>query len=148
MAIVSDPGGAVLGLWQPRAFAGAGVFNEPGAVAWNELATRDPEAAKEFYARALGWRGETNEIGYTQWMLNGRAVGGMIRMDDEWPAEMPAHWMVYFAVDDVDESASRASELGGTVMVPPTDTPVGPFSVVRDPHGAAFSIIRLSPPSR
>jgi predicted enzyme related to lactoylglutathione lyase len=145
-AIVADPGGAVLGLWQPRAFAGAAVFNEPGALCWNELATRDLDAAATFYGRTLGWRGETDDAGYTQWMLNGHAVGGMVRMNEEWPAEMPAHWMVYFAVEDVEDAASRASELGGTVMVPPTDTPVGPFSVIRDPHGAGFSITRLAPP--
>jgi uncharacterized protein len=67
-----------------------------------------------------------------------------VQMSADWPAEMPARWMVYFAVEDVADTASRASELGGTVMVPPTDSPVGPFSVIRDPHGAGFSIIRLS----
>lgn len=147
MAVVADPGGAVLGLWQPRAFRGADLFNAPGALSWTELATRDLEGAKAFYARTLGWRGDANDAGYTQWILDGRPIGGMVRMDADWPQEMPAHWMVYFAVEDCDEAASKASELGGTVMVPPTDTPVGPFSVIRDAHGAAFSIITLNPPA-
>jgi predicted enzyme related to lactoylglutathione lyase len=45
-------------------------------------------------------------------------------------------------VDDVDASAQKATELGGTIMVPPMDIKdVGRFSVIRDPQGAVFSII-------
>jgi predicted enzyme related to lactoylglutathione lyase len=69
----------------------------------------------------------------------------MIQMNEEWPEEVPPHWMVYFAVDDIDAAAARVEELGGRVAVPPTDTPAGRFAVVNDPQGAVFSIIRLAP---
>jgi predicted enzyme related to lactoylglutathione lyase len=70
----------------------------------------------------------------------------MMAMDDTWPAEIPSHWMVYFAVEDVDASAARVTELGGTVSVPPSDIPPGRFSVVTDPHGAVLSLIALTEP--
>ena len=55
---------------------------------------------------------------------------------------VPAHWMSYFTVDDVDAAAAKVKELGGNVCVPPTDIPVGRFAVVSDPAGATFSLFK------
>jgi uncharacterized protein len=147
MAVFADPAGAFLSVWQPLSHHGADVVNEPGSLCWNELATRDVEEAKAFYRAVFGWEGETNAYGetsYTEWKLGGRTIGGMIAMNEQWPAEVPAHWMVYFAVEDADAAASRVEELGGKVAVAPSDTPAGRFAVVNDPHGAVFSIIALT----
>jgi uncharacterized protein len=147
MAVFVDPAGAFISVWQPQSHHGADVVNEPNAFCWTELATRDIDGAKRFYEAVFGWRGETNAYGetsYTEWKLGGRTVGGMIQMNEEWPEEVPPHWMVYFAVDDIDAAAGRVEELGGKVAVAPTDTPAGRFAVVNDPHGAVFSIIRLA----
>lgn len=63
-------------------------------------------------------------------------------MNDVWPAEIPQHWMHYFAVSDTDAAAAKAAELGGSVSVPPFDLPhVGRIAVLGDPHGAYFSVI-------
>ena len=77
---------------------------------------------------------------------DGVGVGGMMQMEgDQWPAEMPDHWMVYFGTADTDAAASRAAELGGQICVPPTDIPdVGRFAVLSDPQGATFSIIKFA----
>ena len=64
-----------------------------------------------------------------------------MQMTEEW-GELPSHWMIYFSVADCDAAAAKATELGGSVKVPPTDIPpVGRFSVIQDPQGAVFSII-------
>jgi hypothetical protein len=147
MAVFADPTGAPFSVWQPRAHIGAGRVNEPGAMCWNELVTRDPATAKAFYPAVLGWSAADREIegvNYTEWKLGELTVAGMLPMDDHWPAETSAHWMVYFAVEDTDRTAARTGELGGTVLVPPTDIPPGRFAVLRDPHGAVFSIIALT----
>jgi predicted enzyme related to lactoylglutathione lyase len=81
---------------------------------------------------------------YTEWRLDGRPVGGMVHMDEDWPEGIPPHWMVHFAVADCDAAAARTEELGGQVRVPPTDVPPGRFAVVADPHGAVFTIIKLA----
>lgn len=52
------------------------------------------------------------------------AIGGMIVMDDKWPSEVPSHWMVYFNVENVEQSAAKVIELGGSVIIPPF--PAGP----------------------
>jgi predicted enzyme related to lactoylglutathione lyase len=150
LALLQDPTGAVVGLWQDGEHAGAELFNEHGALTWNELATRDIERAKGFYGDLLGWSVKTGDVGdgqlYTSIFLeDGHPNGGMLEMDAGWPAEMPTHWMTYFGVDDVDAVAARAVELGGAVTVEPQDIAVGRFSAVRDPHGGAFSIISFTP---
>lgn len=147
MATLRDPGGAEFSVWEPREHPGAGLVGEPGTLCWAELATREPRAAQRFYTRLFGWVAETQEVGptiYTSFLNDGRPNGGMVEMTPEW-GEIEPHWMVYFAVEDCDASAERADRLGGSVAVPPTDLPgIGRFSVIRDPHGAVFSIIRLA----
>ena len=68
---------------------------------------------------------------------------GVTQMTDDWPAEIPSHWTVVFAVADADAAAAEAIEMGGMVHVPPTDIPPGRYSVLTDPVGAAFSILQL-----
>lgn len=157
MAVLIDPTGAAISIWQPMAHHGADLVNEPGCLCWNELTTRDPVTAAGFYDAVFGWHAhnvafETPEGtgNYTDWKLDpdSEPIGGMMPMEgDEWPADLPSHWMVYFAVDDPDATAARCAELGGTVSVPPTDIPPGRFAVLGDPTGAYFSIIAMSDPS-
>ncbi|MXV89128.1 MAG: VOC family protein [Acidimicrobiia bacterium] len=148
MAVIADPGGAALSLWQSRDHIGAEVRMEPNTLCWHELNTRDPEAATAFLGTLFGW--EARPVGapgmdYTELRLGETGVAGLIVMDENWPADVPSHWMVYFAVSDCGAAAARVAELGGEVHVPPTDIPgVGQFSVVADPHGAVFSVIALN----
>lgn len=144
MAVFADPSGAAFSVWQSQDHVGSQVVNEPGAPCWHELATRGTDASVTFYGDVFDWGTATQPMGtfdYTEWKVGDRTVGGMVPMDVNWPAEVPAHWMVYFAVADTDAAAARATELGGTVSVPPTDIPPGRFAVLTDPHGARFSII-------
>jgi len=147
MAVIQDPAGATFALWQPRQSIGARIVNQPGALCWNELATRDTDAAGKFYSDLFGWTRKTRDIGgstYTEFWNGDRPVAGMMKMMKEW-GDIPPHWMVYFASADADESASKAKQLGGDVKVPPTDIPeVGRFTVLRDPQGAVFSVIKLN----
>ena len=151
MAAFADPPGAAFCVWEPKASPGAMVVNEPGAFSWNELTTRDVDGSKAFYGAVFGWEASTTDLGgfdYTMWQLPGTTddsgVGGMMPMvGEQWPEDMPPHWMVYFAVADTDASAAKAKELGGNVMVEPFDTPAGKAAVLNDPSGAAFSTIAL-----
>lgn len=151
VAVFQDPEGAFLSLWQPLEHHGAQVVNEPGAMSWNELNTRDVESAKAFYQEVFGWEPVTQGEGpatYTELELGGRRVGGMLSMPPMVPVEVPAHWLVYFAVADTDASAARCQELGGSIGVPPMDIEPGRFSVLADPQGAHFAVIHLAQPDR
>jgi uncharacterized protein len=150
MAIFADPTGAVFGVWQPGTFAGAGLVNEPGAIAWNELNARDLAAAKEFYGSVFDWGFRDDDMGeagtYTTILLGERMVGGILDMDARGvPEAVPAHWQVYFGVEDTDATIEAAKGGGGGVMVEPIDIPAGRFAILTDPHGASFAVIALSP---
>jgi predicted enzyme related to lactoylglutathione lyase len=139
-AVVLDPTGAAFQLWQARAFPGAGLFNAPGSLGWVELLTRSPERAVSFYTTVFGWTVHPSEH-YTQWGIDGADFGGMMRMDDKFPPEVPPHWLPYFAVADVDATAATVTGAGGTVLMEPTSVPDGPrIAVLRDPQGAVFGV--------
>ncbi len=149
MAVFADPAGAVFGLWQPGAFAGAELVNEHGALAWNELGTRDTAGAKSFYGAVFGWDHQDEEsprVGtYTIWKVGEAMVGGMLDINAAGlPAEIPAHWLVYFAVEDTDAAVEKVKAGGGSVRMEPIDIPAGRFAVVADPFGAVFAVIQAS----
>ncbi|MGH3830364.1 MAG: VOC family protein [Pseudonocardiaceae bacterium] len=144
MAVALDPTGAAIALWQAHQHIGATRVNEPGAVAWNELRTDDETAAVAFYQQVLGLTTGTMDFGegaYTLFKSGEDTVAGVTAP----PAGVPSHWHVYFAVEDASDVARRASELGGTVVNGPMDTPIGAMAMLRDPQGGAFSIFAANP---
>jgi uncharacterized protein len=144
MAVAADPGGAVFGLWQARAHTGVGVANEPGALCWNENLSRDYEANQAFYRAVFGYQfGEMSGTGfrYATLKLDGHEVGGIGELNESFPAEVPAHWEIYFAVADTDATAASVTAAGGGMIRPPWDTTVGRMAVVQDDQGAVFSVI-------
>jgi uncharacterized protein len=149
MAIAIDPTGAAFGLWQAGQHFGAALINEPGALCWSELGTRDLGGARRFYSAVFGYEWEDVDTGegapeYTTLTLDGRAVAGAYTMSDDMPAEIPPNWMADFAVTDADATVAKAQELGGGVSMPPVDSPYGRYAILRDPQGGVFSVIRLA----
>ncbi len=145
MAILVDPAGAVIGLWQARAHHGAELIDEPGALCWSELLTREPKRCTPFYEAVFGWKAQTSsgELPYTEWRLGARTIAGMLAMGADFPPDVPAHWAVYFAVTDCVACAGRAQELGARVVRPPTAISPGYFATLLDPHGAPFNLLEF-----
>jgi uncharacterized protein len=171
MAVLTDPEGAAFGVWEAKGHKGARLVNDPGAVVFNNLNTRDVEAAKSFYGSVFGWQTGSIGGGAEGWTLPGYGdwlerehhpelrsqmkaagapegfedvVGSIIPIGDDQP-DTPAHWSVTFAADDADATAKKATELGGTVVVPPFDAPWSTdtytirITVISDPQGATFT---------
>jgi predicted enzyme related to lactoylglutathione lyase len=148
MAFVADPTGAIVGLWQANQHIGATLVGESGAVIWNELITDKPDSALAFYEAVFGITHSTMEMApgeqYRILKAAGADVGGC--MQPPMPG-VPNHWQVYFAVDDADALASKASAEGGQVIAEPFDIPsVGRSAVLSDPQGAVFSVLKPTPP--
>jgi predicted enzyme related to lactoylglutathione lyase len=149
MALASDPTGAVFGIWQAGSHTGFQKANESGSVTWNEAMTRDFKRATDFYARVFGhtitdMSGDGFE--YATIDIDGRAVGGIGAFPAEVPAEVPAHWRTYFAVDDTDATLDEAVKRGAVVIRPAQDMPYGRHADLQDPTGAHFSIIKPADP--
>jgi len=151
MSVLADPTGAVFYIWEPRANIGVEVRDDSGAMCWNELMTRDPEKAVSFYKGLFGWETEKMNLGpmgnYTLFNLpGGQVAGGMMPIQPEM-GPVPAHWLVYFATDDVDATVARAGKLGAETLVPTMEIPdVGRFAVIKDPVGAVFAIYKSMRP--
>jgi predicted enzyme related to lactoylglutathione lyase len=149
VAAFTDPEGAAFGVWEAMKHKGARLVNDPGAVVFNNLNTRDAAGAKSFYGAVFGWRTGSIGDGAEGWTLPGYGdwlerehhpglrqqmaeagapegfedvVGSIVPLKDDQP-DTPAHWSVTFATDDADATAAKAAELGGTVIVPPFDAP-------------------------
>lgn len=147
MTMFQDPTGAVVGIWQPKNHTGAQLVNRPNALAWNELQTRDSEAAKSFFQSVLDWTIDADPNGYLLCKVDGRTQAGIMQMDENWGNEVPNNWAVYFAVEDLDASVAKVKELGGNIFIPPTAAgEMGRFSVVQDPQGGAFTIMEFNGP--
>jgi predicted enzyme related to lactoylglutathione lyase len=145
MAVIQDPTGAIFTVWQAKKNAGIGINNEPGALCWADLNTQDRSRAKEFYSALFGWTitaGEgKDDSGYLHIQNGERFIGGMPPAPNG-----PPHWMIYFNVADVDDSAANAKELGANFYIPPTSMEgVGRLTVLADPQGAVFAMFKESP---
>jgi predicted enzyme related to lactoylglutathione lyase len=173
MAVFTDPEGAMFCVWQAKNHKGAQVVNEAGALNFNGLATRDVKGATSFYGAVFGWT--TLDLGgaAAMWTLPGYGdhlerdnpdlrknmaaagapegfedvVATINPIPDDEPG-VPAHWSVTFAVDDADATATKAAELGGTVIVPPFDAPWVRMTVITDPQGATFIASKFVPENR
>ena len=141
MAVLQDPQGAIFSIWQAKQHIGTEIVGEPGTPCWAELETSDTAAAEKFYTAVFPWKGKKGGD-YTEWQLGGKSIGGMMKIPKEW-GPVPPHWLVYFMVEDADRSVEKAKQLGGSVIVPPTDIPnTGRFSVLKDPQGAVFAVFK------
>ena len=149
MAVLQDPTGAVFQVWQTKKSIGAMILNEPGALCWTELNTRDTKAAEAFYTKLFGWSAKHSAPGspmeYTEFSNQGQPSIGMMPMNEHMPANVPSYWMPYFQVTDADASVAKVNALGGKVIVPPTDIPkTGRFAIVSDPQGATFAVFKFT----
>ena len=84
VAVLADPAGAMLCVWEPRSHIGAGRVNDVGCMGWNELQTSDSEAAGNFYGGLFGWEAEPIEddgrVVYTTIKNAGNQNGGFMPM--------------------------------------------------------------------
>lgn len=118
-----------------------------GHFAWNELATRDAEAAKAFFTETVGWTytAMPQEPAGTYWVaMDGEEpVAGILDMNSQPGFEgVPPHWLAYLAVDDVDAMLKNMASKGGEMLRPPFDVPnVGRIGLIKDPTGAVLALI-------
>jgi predicted enzyme related to lactoylglutathione lyase len=147
MAMIADPSGAAVGLWQPMGHQGAELIESPGAMGWTELQTRDIARAAPFYEQVFGWTWDTSDPGgYLVANLAAKAgddknIAGAMAMPAEVPPMVPSYWAVYFMVDDCDAATDQAVALGGRVFFPGMNMGDMRFSGITDPTGAQFMLL-------
>ncbi|NJN22653.1 MAG: VOC family protein [Leptolyngbya sp. RL_3_1] len=149
MAVVKDPTGAVVNLWQAKTHIGAELVNEVNTYCWAELQTRGANRAVPFYESVFGWEMEIE--GKPPYYITGKVKGhlncGIFDMDNaNLPAEIPPKWAVYFNVADLDASLQKLEALGGKALMEPVVIEPGRFTTIMDPQGAVLTIMELKDP--
>lgn len=147
MAVVIDPGGAGIGMWQPKEFPGFTLVTEPGAPSWFELHTANYAAVLEFYRNVFRWDtqplSDTPEFRYTVVTHGDDTLAGVLDASSAGSSSggEPPGWSVYFGVADTDAALARITALGGKVVHPADDTPYGRLATAADPTGALFKVV-------
>ena len=150
MAIVADPSGAVIGMWEPKDHRCFGYSDEPGAPAWFELHTLDYDAALPFYESVFGWTtdvmSDSPGFRYSRLIVDGEPRAGVMDATGHMAPGVPSHWQVYFEVADLDAATATIVELGGQVLMEPHDSPFGRLGTFADARGAMFKLVDRSTP--
>ena len=145
MALVGDPGGAGIGVWQPGLHQGFAVLGDPGTPTWFELHTRDYQVAVDFYRNVFRWDthvvSDTPEFRYTTLRHGEGWLAGIMDASGFLPEGVPAHWSVYFGVEDTDAALAKIVDLGGSILMAAEDTPYGRLATAADPTGAQFELV-------
>ena len=150
IAMVADPQGAPFYVMKP--IPPEGRENEPsdvfspdkvGRCGWNELATRDPNGALDFYTSQFGWtKGDTmplGDIGDYQFITHHGLMLGAIMTA---APDRPTRWRFYFRVANVDDAKGAVEAGGGTVLHGPQEVPGGDRILIgTDPQGAEFALV-------
>ncbi|HWF44372.1 MAG TPA: VOC family protein [Candidatus Kapabacteria bacterium] len=143
MAVVKDPEGAMIQLWEAKQHKGAGIMDEPGAFCWCEVYVNNTDKVRAFYTGLFGW-GTVISPEYTEWTNGERHIGGMMQIKPEW-GPMPPSWAGYVMVENCDAMCAKAKSLGVTEIMGPQDIPnMGRFAMIKDPQGAMISIYQGS----
>jgi uncharacterized protein len=142
-AVFLDPTGALFNLWQPNKRKGLGVVGDPGSFCWADLNTPDQARSKTFYEGLFGWKllpGQGKDSGYLHIVNGEKYIGGVP------PAQQhhgPSHWLIYFAVADVDKTFQQALDMSARTLLRPMDFEgVGRMALLADPQGSVFALFR------
>jgi uncharacterized protein len=145
MAVFTDAGGAAIGAWQPKEFKSFQIAFDEDTPGWFELHTRDFDKTIAFYEAVYGWttrvEGDTDEFRYTTMVVGEEQHAGVMDASAWLPDGVPAHWSIYFKVDDTDATLAKIGKLGGNTVVPGEDTPYGRLATAVDPTGAIFKLV-------
>lgn len=119
-----------------------------GSVTWRDLTVDDAERTRDFYSAVVGWTAEMIEMaGYSDFSMatpvSGETVAGICHARGV-NQDLPAQWLIYITVEDLERSLSSCRELGGKVIVEPRELAGGRFGVIRDPAGATCALFQAS----
>jgi predicted enzyme related to lactoylglutathione lyase len=143
-AVIGDPQGASISIMSSAEPMAPHDSTKPGEFCWAELVTTNHEAAFRFYSELFGWEKLSDfDMGamgkYLLWGKGGKQLGGMFTKSKDMP--MPAAWLYYIQVGDLEAAVERATSKGGKLLNGPMEVPGGArIAQLMDPQGAAFAL--------
>ena len=115
----------------------------PGTISWQDLTVEDAEQVRDFYAAVVGWKPEAQSMGtYADFVMSdadGTNAAGICHARGS-NSDLPAQWLIYITVEDLDHSIEECERLGGTLVMPPRGYGGGRYCVIKDPAGAVCAL--------
>lgn len=117
----------------------------PGEVGWFDLTVPDADRLRDFYSRVTGWVPDPVDMGgYSDYTMttpgDGKPVGGVCHARGD-NADLPAQWLIYITVADLDAAMAQCRELGGEILAGPKGKEGSPrYCIIRDPAGAVAAL--------
>ncbi|NYE95418.1 hypothetical protein FHU41_001668 [Psychromicrobium silvestre] len=146
MAMIGDPAGASVGVWEFGGHTGFELQAAAGAPAWFEVHSKNYSEALKFYQNVFGWQtatlSDTDEFRYSTLGEGDNAKAGIMDSASFLPEGVPSNWQIYFEVENADETIAKALELGAQVINEAEDTPFGRIAGLTDPTGAQFKLVQ------
>jgi hypothetical protein len=116
----------------------------PGQIGWIDLTVPDADAVRDFYRDATGWTPAPVSMGdyqdYCMNAANGQSVAGICHARGD-NTGLPAVWMIYIVLADLDAALQRCEERGGKLLGAPKRARDGNrFCAIQDPAGAIAAL--------
>lgn len=118
----------------------------PGTITWQDLTVEDAERLRDFYKSVVGWESSPVQMGgYADYTMSADAepIAGICHARGG-NADLPAQWLIYITVEDLDHSVAECQRLGGSLVTPPRSFAGGRFCVIKDPAGAVCALYQPS----
>ena len=145
-ATVLSPTGAAFNLFHEASDDSGDHADVEGAIHWVELHSTDIGADLDWLNKCFGITEQTMQMPdgpYHVLMSGETTVGGAMTQKHE---GAPSMWLPWVRLEDVDGAVDRAAGRGGKVIAAAFEVPgVGRMSILSDPAGAAFGVIRPAP---
>lgn len=115
-----------------------------GSIGWIDLTVDNAEQIRDFYATVTGWRHEPVVMGgYDDFNMmapeSGEPTAGVCHARGG-NAGLPAAWMIYIVVADLDASVDACRKNGGELVAGPRSMGRDRYCVIRDPAGAVAAL--------
>lgn len=121
---------------------------EVGTITWFDLTVPNAEKVRDFYSKVVGWKPSPVSMGdYNDYTMNtpgsGNTVSGVCHARGS-NAGLPAQWIIYITVEDVDKSSQQCVEMGGKIISGPKEiSGYGKICVIQDPAGAVAALFEV-----
>lgn len=116
----------------------------PGRIGWVDLTVADAPRVRDFYAAVTGWTPQPLSMGeYDDYVMaapDGTPQGGVCHARGP-NVGLPAQWLIYITVTELDARVAQVTALGGRILREPKPAgPSGRFAVIEDPAGAVCAL--------
>ena len=115
--------------------------NKVGQILWHDLTVPDATGISDFYQAVVGWEREGLSMGdYEDYIIKNpsaenEVVAGICHSKGV-NADLPAQWLMYVTVENLEHSLETCQKKGGKIIGQKRKMGEGWYCLIQDPAGA------------